>query len=108
MLIHTLPWLNAIESWIDVYTTVGFIATDCGAVDFLNQGHYLTDSPPEAVAAAIRNGSDLEIGIPGPCAYLCLSLSLSLSLSVFLCLSVCSLLLELRGGRLIYCLLVTT
>ena len=44
----------------------GFIATDCGAVDFLNQGHYWTDSPPAAVAAAIRNGSDLEIGIPGP------------------------------------------
>ena len=44
----------------------GFIATDCGAVDFLNQGHYWTGSPPEAVAAALRNGSDMEIGIPGP------------------------------------------
>ena len=44
----------------------GFIATDCGAVDFLNQGHYWTDSPPAAVAAAVRNGSDMEIGIPGP------------------------------------------
>ena len=44
----------------------GFIVTDCGAVDFLNQGHYWTDSPPAAVAAAIRNGSDMEIGIPGP------------------------------------------
>ena len=49
----------------------GFIATDCGAVDFLNQGHYWTDSPPAAVAAAIRNGSDLEIGIPGPWGHGC-------------------------------------
>jgi beta-glucosidase-like glycosyl hydrolase len=32
----------------------------------LNQGHYWTSSPPAAVAAAIRNGSDMAIGIPGP------------------------------------------
>eukprot|EP01051_Picozoa_sp_SAG22_P005441 SAG22_NODE_322_length_12387_cov_50.101400_3_plen_120_part_00 len=35
-------------------------------MDFLNQGHYWTDSPPAAVAAAMRNGSDMEIGFPGP------------------------------------------
>lgn len=44
----------------------GFIVTDCGAVDFLNQGHFWTRSPAAAVAAAIHNGSDMEIGIPGP------------------------------------------
>ena len=34
--------------------------------DFLNQGHYLTSSPPEAVAAAMKGGLDAECGIPGP------------------------------------------
>ena len=50
----------------DTWGWDGFIATDCGGVDFLNQGHYWTSSPPGAVAAAIRNGSDLELGLPGP------------------------------------------
>jgi beta-glucosidase-like glycosyl hydrolase len=42
----------------------GFIATDCGGINFLNQGHYLSKlgRPEDAVAAGIRGGSDVECG----------------------------------------------
>jgi beta-D-xylosidase 4 len=44
----------------------GFIVSDCGGVDFLNQGHYLANTPQGAVAAALKGGLDAECGIPGP------------------------------------------
>lgn len=44
----------------------GFVVTDCGGVDFLNQGHYLTKTPASAVAAGIKSGCEAECGIPGP------------------------------------------
>jgi beta-glucosidase-like glycosyl hydrolase len=50
----------------DTWGFEGFIVSDCGGVNFLNQGHYLTESPPEAVAAAVKGGLDAECGIPGP------------------------------------------
>jgi beta-glucosidase-like glycosyl hydrolase len=50
----------------DTWGFDGFIVSDCGGVDFLNQGHYLADSPQGAVAAALKGGLDAECGIPGP------------------------------------------
>lgn len=50
----------------DTWGFDGFIISDCGGVDFLNQAHYMTSSPAEAVAASIKNGMDAELGIPGP------------------------------------------
>lgn len=50
----------------DTYGFDGFITTDCGALPFMNQDHYDTSTPAEAVAKAIRNGLDAECGEGGP------------------------------------------
>lgn len=50
----------------DTWGFEGFVVSDCGGVDFLNQGHYLADTPQGAVAAALKGGLDAECGIPGP------------------------------------------
>lgn len=50
----------------DTWGFDGFIVSDCGGVDFLNQAHYMTSTPLESVAVSIKNGLDAELGIPGP------------------------------------------
>eukprot|EP00040_Diaphanoeca_grandis_P014695 m.74689 g.74689 ORF g.74689 m.74689 type:complete len:1106 (+) comp24690_c0_seq2:102-3419(+) len=50
----------------ETYGFDGFVVSDCGGIDFLNQGHYAATSPAGAVAKAIKGGCEVECGTPGP------------------------------------------
>lgn len=50
----------------DTYGFDGFVVSDCGGIDFLNQGHYLSTSPAGATSMAIKAGCEVECGTPGP------------------------------------------